>query len=50
MELGRVVAAGTCAELMAKDDVQEFYLGWRQTHGLRGDGHKQRWKRRKTWS
>jgi branched-chain amino acid transport system ATP-binding protein len=48
MELGRVVAAGTCAELMAKDDVKEFYLGG-AGHAERGDGHKQRWKRRKTW-
>lgn len=48
MELGRVVAAGTCAELMAKDDVQEFYLGG-AGNASREDGHKQRWKRRKTW-
>ena len=48
MELGRVVAAGTCAELMAKDDVREFYLGGAGT-GARQDGQKQRWKRRKTW-
>ena len=48
MELGRVVAAGTCSELAAKDDVQEFYLGGAGS-ALRGDGHKQRWKRRKTW-
>ena len=48
MELGRVVAAGTCAELMAKDDVKEFYLGG-AGHAQRSDGHKQRWKRRKTW-
>ena len=47
MELGRVVAAGTCAELMAKDDVREFYLGG--ATDSRADGHKQRWKRRKTW-
>jgi branched-chain amino acid transport system ATP-binding protein len=48
MELGRVVAAGTCAELMAKDDVKEFYLGGSAT-SQSADGHKQRWKRRKTW-
>ncbi|MBC7702984.1 MAG: ABC transporter ATP-binding protein [Rhodoferax sp.] len=48
MELGRVVAAGTCAELMAKDDVKEFYLGG-AGHGAGEDGRKQRWKRRKTW-
>ena len=48
MELGRVVAAGTCAELMAKDDVKEFYLGG-AGNAPHADGHKQRWKRRKTW-
>ncbi len=48
MELGRVVAAGTCSELAAKDDVQEFYLGG-AGNAVRQDGHKQRWKRRKTW-
>jgi branched-chain amino acid transport system ATP-binding protein len=48
MELGRVVAAGTCAELMAKDDVREFYLGGAAANASE-DGHKQRWKRRKTW-
>ena len=48
MELGRVVAAGTCAELMAKDDVKEFYLGG-AGEASRGEGQKQRWKRRKTW-
>lgn len=48
MELGRVVAAGTCIELMAKDDVKEFYLGANQPAG-RSDGQQQRWKRRKTW-
>ncbi|MCX7382160.1 MAG: ABC transporter ATP-binding protein [Alphaproteobacteria bacterium] len=44
LELGRAVASGTCAELAAKQDVQEFYLG----HGA-GGWTKQRWKRRKTW-
>ena len=48
MELGRIVAAGSCAELMAKDDVKEFYLGGGHQQP-REDGQKQRWKRRKTW-
>ena len=48
MELGRVVAAGTCADLMAKDDVKEFYLGGAGL-GAGEDGRRQRWKRRKTW-
>jgi branched-chain amino acid transport system ATP-binding protein len=44
MELGRIVAAGTSAELSEKDDVKEFYLG------AGGEaGHARRWKRRKTW-
>ena len=49
MELGRVVAAGTCADLMAKDDVKEFYLGGGGVGERSGDQHKQRWRRRKTW-
>ena len=48
MELGRVVAAGSCSELMAKDDVKEFYLGGASAPA-HSDGQKQRWKRRKTW-
>ena len=48
MELGRIVAAGTCTELMAKDDVKEFYLGGGDALA-RADGQQQRWKRRKTW-
>lgn len=48
LELGRVVAAGTCTELMAKDDVKEFYLGGHGATENQGD-QKQRWKRRKTW-
>ena len=46
MELGRVVAADTCAALMQKDDVREFYLG---LGAPSGDERKRRWKRRKTW-
>ena len=48
MELGRIVAAGPCAELMAKEDVKDFYLGGADSEA-RQDGQKQRWKRRKTW-
>ena len=48
LELGRIVAAGTCAELMQKQDVKDFYLG--AAHPAAGaDGRKQRWKLRKTW-
>jgi branched-chain amino acid transport system ATP-binding protein len=48
MELGRIVAAGPCAELREKDDVKEFYLGGAAARRSE-DGAKQRWKRRKTW-
>ncbi|MBL8380121.1 MAG: ABC transporter ATP-binding protein [Burkholderiales bacterium] len=47
MELGRVVAADTCANLKAKEDVKEFYLGLGATR--EADGRQRRWKRRKTW-
>ncbi|MBL8382887.1 MAG: ABC transporter ATP-binding protein [Burkholderiales bacterium] len=47
MELGRIVAADTCAALMQKDDVREFYLGMGASAGA--DGRKRRWKRTKTW-
>lgn len=45
LEMGRIVMAGSCKELRASDDIQEFYLG-RQEEGQRG---QKRWKRRKTW-
>jgi branched-chain amino acid transport system ATP-binding protein len=48
MELGRIVATGTAAELAANDDVREFYLGG-AVSGDRAEGQRQRWKRRKTW-
>jgi len=47
MELGRIVAADTCAALSQKEDVREAYLGGGAGHGLSGTA--QRWKRRKTW-
>ena len=48
MELGRIVATGTAAELSANADVREFYLGGAAA-GDRAEGRRQRWKRRKTW-
>ena len=48
MELGRIVAAGTAAELAANADVREFYLGG-AAKGDKAEGRRQRWKRRKTW-
>lgn len=47
MELGRIVAADTCAALAQKEDVREAYLGGGGGQGLSGTA--QRWKRRKTW-
>ena len=47
MELGRIVAADTCAALSQKEDVREAYLGGGGGQGLSGTA--QRWKRRKTW-
>jgi branched-chain amino acid transport system ATP-binding protein len=47
MELGRIVAAGSCDELAQKQDVKEFYLGG--TGATPPGGRTQRWKRRKTW-
>jgi branched-chain amino acid transport system ATP-binding protein len=48
MELGRIVAAGSCDELAQRQDVKEFYLG-AATAAPNPEGRKQRWKRRKTW-
>ena len=47
MELGRVVAADTCAALSSKSDVRDAYLGLGHTQTLSGSA--QRWTRRKTW-
>jgi branched-chain amino acid transport system ATP-binding protein len=45
LELGRIVMADTCARLVEKEDIKEFYLGIKQ-QGARG---QRRWKKRKTW-
>jgi len=45
LEVGRIVMADSCARLLEKDDIKEFYLGVKD-HGVRG---KRRWKKRKTW-
>jgi len=45
LEVGRIVMADTCARLMQKEDIREFYLGIKD-QGARG---KRRWKKRKTW-
>jgi branched-chain amino acid transport system ATP-binding protein len=45
LEVGRVVMADTCARLLEKEDIKEFYLGIKET-GVRGT---RRWKKKKTW-
>ena len=45
LEVGRIVMADTCARLLEKDDIKEFYLGVNET-SVRGT---RRWKRKKTW-
>jgi branched-chain amino acid transport system ATP-binding protein len=45
LEVGRIVMADSCARLLAKDDIREFYLGVKD-QGARG---QRRWKKRKTW-
>ena len=45
LELGRIVMADTCARLLQKEDIKEFYLGLKD-QGVRG---QRRWKKRKTW-
>jgi branched-chain amino acid transport system ATP-binding protein len=45
LEVGRIVMEDTCANLMQKEDIKEFYLGIKE-EGARG--HR-RWKKKKTW-
>jgi branched-chain amino acid transport system ATP-binding protein len=45
LEVGRIVMEDTCARLLDKDDIKEFYLGVKET-SVRGT---RRWKRKKTW-
>jgi branched-chain amino acid transport system ATP-binding protein len=45
LEVGRIVMEDTCARLMEKEDIKEFYLGVKDT-GVRGT---RRWKRKKMW-
>lgn len=46
LENGRFVASGTAEELMADEDVQEFYMGKKSDTSAKG---YQRWKRKKRW-
>jgi branched-chain amino acid transport system ATP-binding protein len=45
LEVGRIVMRGTCAELLEKEDIKEFYLG-QKTEGVRST---RRWRRQKQW-
>ncbi|MBL8378409.1 MAG: ABC transporter ATP-binding protein [Burkholderiales bacterium] len=45
LEVGRIVMEDTCANLMKKEDIREFYLGMKE-EGARG---ARRWKKKKTW-
>jgi branched-chain amino acid transport system ATP-binding protein len=45
LEVGRIVMEDTCARLLEKDDIKEFYLGIKE-RGVRGT---RRWKRKKMW-
>ena len=45
LETGRIVMEDTCENLMASDDIKEFYMGVKD-EGVRG---RRRWKKRKTW-
>lgn len=45
LELGRIVMDDTCEELLANEDVKEFYLGIKE-ESVRGS---RRWKRKKKW-
>ncbi len=45
LEVGRIVMEDTCARLLDKEDIKEFYLGLKES-GVRGT---RRWKRKKMW-
>ena len=45
LEVGRIVMEDTCARLLEKEDIKEFYLGVKEA-SVRGT---KRWKRKKTW-
>ena len=45
LEVGRIVMEDTCANLMQKEDIKEFYLGIKEESAR---GHR-RWKKKKTW-
>ncbi|MGD0430814.1 MAG: ABC transporter ATP-binding protein [Acetobacteraceae bacterium] len=46
LEVGRIVAQGSCESLLQREDIREFYLGQKET-GVRG---QRRWKKRRLWN
>jgi branched-chain amino acid transport system ATP-binding protein len=46
LEVGRIVASDTCASLLEREDIKEFYLGQKEA-GIRG---QRRWKRKRLWN
>jgi len=45
LENGRIVMEDSCARLLEKEDIKEFYLGLKED-GVRSE---RRWKKKKTW-
>ncbi len=45
LEVGRIVMEDSCAALMEREDIKEFYLGQKDS-GVRG---QRRWKKKKLW-
>ena len=45
LEVGRIVMEDTCARLLEKEDIKEFYLGMKEP----ASAATRRWKRKKTW-
>ena len=45
LEVGRIVMEDSCARLLEKEDIKEFYLGVKES-SVRGT---RRWKKKKTW-
>jgi len=46
IEAGRIVAQDSCAALLQRDDIKEFYLGQKET----GERGQRRWKRKWLWN
>jgi len=46
LEVGRIVAADNCKNLMQRADIKEFYLGQKEA-GARGT---RRWKKKRSWN